>query len=111
MRPRTAVVEVLRFTVHDGCRDAFVRRNREVWLAPLTNHPGFDSATIVESCGASNELLILISWRSRADCEAFPTDAIAELEGRMAGVVAQRSGEICLVRDSFAKSVDEVTAP
>jgi uncharacterized protein (TIGR03792 family) len=111
MRPRTDIVEVLRFTVRDGCGEAFVRRNREVWLAPLTRHPGFDSATIVENRESSNELLILISWRSQSDCDAFPRESIAALEAQMDGVVAARSADICLVRDWFATSADEAAPP
>ena len=106
MRPSTNVVEVLRITVRDGCRDAFVRRNREVWLAPLTRQSGFDSATIVESGRAPNELLILISWRSQADCEAVPAEAIAALEAQMDGMVAECSGDICMVRDWFTSAPD-----
>jgi uncharacterized protein (TIGR03792 family) len=79
---QTVVIEWLRFRVPEALREAFIRKDEEVWTQEMQKISGFLGKEIWIDPIASDVVLV-IRWRTLKDWEAVPHAKIDELEKRM----------------------------
>ena len=82
-RDMPLAIEWLEFQVDANERDAFLKRDREVWTAALQQQPGFLHKSVLLSPTDPKFVGFVIYWASREAWDAFPEDAIVELDRQM----------------------------
>lgn len=76
------VIEWLKFRVPESLREAFIRKDEEVWTQEMQKFPGFLGKEIWIDPDAS-EVMLVIRWKNQQAWEAVPKAKIAQLEKQM----------------------------
>ena len=77
------VIEYLTLACPTHRREAFLRRDREVWTAALSKWPGFLGKEVWTSLDNPSQITLVIRWESLAQWKSFPDELRSNLDARM----------------------------
>lgn len=82
------VIEWQRLQVRPDTLDLFLEKDAEIWTAALAREPGFLGKEVwVDE--ESQEVILVIRWRSEEEWTGIPETRLAEVEQRFRAVVPE----------------------
>ncbi len=85
------VIEWLRFQVDPDLRDRFIQVDDAIWTSALATNAGFLGKEVWLSPTQSDEVVLVIRWRSREDWKAVPAKILEETEKSFAQALGKGS--------------------
>jgi uncharacterized protein (TIGR03792 family) len=83
------VIEWLKFKVAPGVKELFIKADRRIWTALLSQFPGFHRKSIWLNPKDETEIVIIIEWHTREDWSNVPEVLLRETEERFMKAVGK----------------------
>lgn len=83
------VIELLRFNVSPEARERFIQKDAEIWTAAIAGYSGFLGKEVWINPEASEEIVIVIRWRTRQEWKAVPLDVLEATELKFATAMGE----------------------
>jgi uncharacterized protein (TIGR03792 family) len=76
------VIEWLTFAVAPEYRETFIRVDRDIWTAALSQYPGFISKEVWISPDLNDQVIAIIRWQTREQWKAIPRPDLDQISDR-----------------------------
>ncbi len=70
------VIEWLTFAIDPDSRETFIRLDKEIWTAALSQYPGFIAKEVWISPDLLDQVAVVIRWQTREQWKAIPQDVL-----------------------------------
>ncbi|MGG6294740.1 TIGR03792 family protein [Leptolyngbya sp. AN02str] len=80
-------IECLRVRVDPELREAYIRKDAEIWTETLAQYPGFLGKEVWISPDDLSEVVLTVRWASFEEWQAIPDDVLQATEARFDAAV------------------------
>ena len=88
------VIEWLSFRVEPELREEFIKKDKAIWTATLSQQAGFLSKEVWIDPAKSDRLYLVIRWQTREQWKSVPLELLAETDAKFMSAMGQGNYEM-----------------